>query len=136
MEEESETTVELCCWRKEVDFNLKRLHSLLFGADLALDKEDFSSAHLLSLRLIGFLDSRSQNDVDRAFIPPIRRDALSKLDTALRSLVPESDRYIYIYVLIYISIQLYVCLSISFIDFELSIGFKLITDGQKKVHFI
>ncbi|KAG5527045.1 hypothetical protein RHGRI_028089 [Rhododendron griersonianum] len=80
------------CWRREVDTKLKRLHSLLFGADLALQKEDFSSALVLGLRLIGFLDSNSSTDVDEAFIRPIRRDALSKIDTARRSLVPESDR--------------------------------------------
>lgn len=87
-EEESEMY-----WRKRVDFNLKRLHSLLFGADLALNNSHFSSAQLLSLRLIGFLDSHSHSDLDDSFIRPIRREVLSKLDTARRSLIPESDRY-------------------------------------------
>ncbi|KAM7509250.1 hypothetical protein LguiA_019703 [Lonicera macranthoides] len=80
------------CWRKKVDLNLKRLHSLLFGADLALDNSDFTSAQLLSLRLIGFLDSHSHSDLDDSFIHPIRHEVLSKLDTARRSLIPESDR--------------------------------------------
>ncbi|KAI3748136.1 hypothetical protein L6452_11033 [Arctium lappa] len=80
------------CWRKELDTNLKRLQSLLFGADIAIQKRDYSYAQLLSLRLIGFLDSRSLNDVDEAFIRPIRREALSKLDSATQSLIPESDR--------------------------------------------
>ncbi|XP_024991442.1 ATPase family AAA domain-containing protein FIGL1 isoform X2 [Cynara cardunculus var. scolymus] len=80
------------CWRKELDTNLKRLQSLLFGADIAIQKRDYSYAQLLSLRLIGFLDSRSINDVDEAFIRPIRREALSKLDSATQSLIPESDR--------------------------------------------
>ncbi|KAK3036461.1 hypothetical protein RJ639_030060 [Escallonia herrerae] len=79
-------------WRKEVDINLKRLHSLLFGADVALGKGDFHSAQVLALRLVGFLDSRSQSDVDEAFIRPIRREVLAKIDTARRSIVPESDR--------------------------------------------
>ncbi|KAH7845980.1 hypothetical protein Vadar_008300 [Vaccinium darrowii] len=79
-------------WRREVDTKLKRLHSLLFGADLALQKGDFSSALVLGLRLVGFLDSNSSTDVDEAFIRPIRRDALLKIDTARRSLFPESDR--------------------------------------------
>lgn len=91
------------CWRREVDTKLKRLHSLLFGADLALQKEDFSSALVLGLRLVGFLDSNSNTDVDEAFIRPIRRDALSKIDTARRSLVPESDRYS-------LSLSEYVCI--------------------------
>ncbi|KAJ6298775.1 hypothetical protein OIU76_019851 [Salix suchowensis] len=80
------------CWRKQVDENLKRLHSLQFGADLALEKRDFSAAHLLSLRLLGFLDSHSLSDADEALTRTIRSDAVSKLDSARRSLALESDR--------------------------------------------
>ncbi|XP_060667405.1 ATPase family AAA domain-containing protein FIGL1 isoform X3 [Ziziphus jujuba] len=86
VEEEEEV-----CWRKQVDDNLKRLQSLLFGAELALENRDFSSAQLLGLRLIGFLDSHSHSDLDHAFIRPIRRQALSMLDSARRSLSPASD---------------------------------------------
>lgn len=81
-------------WRKEVDSNLKRVHSLAFASDLALQSRDFSSAQILCLRLIGFLDSRSQNDdVDASFILPIRRQALSNLLAARASLLPFSDWY-------------------------------------------
>ncbi|KAK4282256.1 hypothetical protein QN277_013653 [Acacia crassicarpa] len=80
------------CWRKQADENLKRLHSLLFGADLALQKDDFESAYILGLRLIGFLDSRCHSDVDEAYIRPIRHEVLGKIDTARRSLIPDSDR--------------------------------------------
>lgn len=80
-------------WRKEVDTNLKRLHSMLFGAEVALKRKDFSSATVLGLGLIGFLDSHSHSDVDDAFIRPIRREALSNFDSARRSLITESDRY-------------------------------------------
>lgn len=90
---ETQSTSEWC-WRKEVDLNLKRLHSLLFGADVALEKGDYARAQVLALGLVGFLDSRCHSDVDDAFIRPIRRDALSKLDSARISLVPFSDRYI------------------------------------------
>lgn len=81
------------CWRGQVDQNLKRLQSLLFGADAALEKGDYGSAQVLSLSLIGFLDSRSQSPVDEAFIRPIRREAVSKLGLARRQLIPDSDRY-------------------------------------------
>ncbi|CAI0457617.1 unnamed protein product [Linum tenue] len=79
-------------WRKQVDDNLKRLHSLQFGADQALEKGDSSTAYVLGLRLLGFLDSHSLTDVDEALTRPIRREALSKLDAARRAFVPESDR--------------------------------------------
>lgn len=80
------------CWRKEVDEKLNRLHSLLFGADLALDRRDFSAAQIFSLRLLGFLDSQTRTDADAAFIRPIRREASAKLDAARRALTPDSDR--------------------------------------------
>eukprot|EP00268_Persea_americana_P066549 TRINITY_DN9075_c0_g1_i1.p1 TRINITY_DN9075_c0_g1~~TRINITY_DN9075_c0_g1_i1.p1 ORF type:complete len:692 (-),score=150.83 TRINITY_DN9075_c0_g1_i1:240-2315(-) len=87
-----ERTDSNACWRKEMDEKLKRLHSLLFGADLALKRGDFTAALILGLRLLGFLDSNSQNPIDAAFIHPIRVEALSKIDSARRSLAPESDR--------------------------------------------
>ncbi|EPS70929.1 hypothetical protein M569_03838 [Genlisea aurea] len=80
------------CWRKEVDRNLKRLQSLLYGADAALEKGDFASAQVLSLMLVGFLNSRSLSSVDEAFIRPISREALHKLRIARSSLIPDSDR--------------------------------------------
>ncbi|OMO85351.1 hypothetical protein CCACVL1_10245 [Corchorus capsularis] len=89
---EESKSKEQMCWRKEVDQNLKRLHSLLFGAELCLEKRDYSSAQVLSLQLIGFLDSHSQSEVDEAFTRPIRNDAVSKLNSARRALVEESDR--------------------------------------------
>ncbi|XP_038884179.1 ATPase family AAA domain-containing protein FIGL1 [Benincasa hispida] len=86
---------EETCWRKQVDQNLKRLQSLLFGADFALEKGDYSAAHLLGLRLLGFLDSQTHTDVDQAFIHPIRREAVEKVHVARRSLMPESDRQVF-----------------------------------------
>ncbi|KAL4653117.1 hypothetical protein ACB092_01G279300 [Castanea dentata] len=80
------------CWRKQVDQNLKRLHPLLFGAELALDRRDFSAALILGLRLLGFLDSQSQSEVDQAFIYPIRREVAAKINAARHSLAPDSDR--------------------------------------------
>ncbi|KAI3919595.1 hypothetical protein MKX01_018418 [Papaver californicum] len=79
-------------WRKEMDSNLKRLQSLLFGVDRALERQDFSAAQILGLRLLGFLDSHSKNDLDNAFIHPIRQEVRSKVDIANRSLADESDR--------------------------------------------
>lgn len=92
VKEEVET--ESLCWRKEVDDNLKRLQSLLFGADQFLEKSDFSSAQTLGLRLLGFLDSCSVTDADRVLIDPIRREVASKVDSALEGLVSDSDRYL------------------------------------------
>ncbi|KAL8153048.1 hypothetical protein V2J09_010808 [Rumex salicifolius] len=79
-------------WRKEVDDNTKRVQSLLFGATSALTSGDFTTAQILILRLLGFLDSRCRDDVDEAFIRPIRLEARSLLDTARRALTAESDR--------------------------------------------
>ncbi|KAL1830968.1 hypothetical protein DCAR_0100921 [Daucus carota subsp. sativus] len=78
-------------WRKQVNCNVERLHSLLFASELALQKRDFSCAQTLCLRLIGFLDSRVANDVDESFVLPIRRQAMSNLLAATTSLVPISD---------------------------------------------
>ncbi|GMY13090.1 ATPase family AAA domain-containing protein FIGL1 [Fagus crenata] len=80
------------CWRKQVDQNLKRLDSLLFGAELALERRDFSAARILGLRLLGFLDSHSHSELDQAFVYPIRREAAAKIAAANHSLAPDSDR--------------------------------------------
>ncbi|XP_059669976.1 ATPase family AAA domain-containing protein FIGL1-like [Cornus florida] len=90
-EKMEEETAEVC-WRNEVDTNLKRLLSLLFGADIALRKGDFNPAQILALRLVGFLHSHSHTDIDEALIRPIRCEALSKIDLARRSLFPQSNR--------------------------------------------
>ena len=82
-------------WRKELDTNLKRLQSLQFGAEIAIQNHDYAFAQLLLLRLIGFIDSQTVSDLDEAFVRPIRREAVSMLDSATQSLVPDSDRYIY-----------------------------------------
>ncbi|XP_015971336.1 ATPase family AAA domain-containing protein FIGL1 [Arachis duranensis] len=92
MRAKMEETTKEKCWRMEVDENLKRLQSLQFGVDHALTTQDFSSAYVLGLRLLGFLDSHSHSDVDEAFIHPIRRQTLSTLASARRSLTPDSDR--------------------------------------------
>ncbi|CAL9193551.1 unnamed protein product [Musa hybrid cultivar] len=79
-------------WRKEVDVKLKRLQSLLFGADLALERGDHAAAGTLALRLIGFLDSQARNPIDASFVSPIRAEASSKLAAASRALAVDSDR--------------------------------------------
>ncbi|CAN6709043.1 unnamed protein product [Malus baccata var. baccata] len=86
---------EEVCWRKQVDDNLNRLHSLSFGAELALERHDFSSAQILGLRLLGFLDSQSHSPLDHAFIRPIRRETVAKLHAACRALIPLSDRKVF-----------------------------------------
>ncbi|KAK9749828.1 hypothetical protein RND81_02G153600 [Saponaria officinalis] len=61
-------------------------------ADLALDNHYYTSTQVLSLRLLGFLDSRSSTAVDAAVVRPIRRHAVSKLGAARSALAPHSDR--------------------------------------------
>lgn len=79
-------------WRGDADERLKRLHSLLFGAELALERGDPAMAQILSLRLIGFLDSKTLSSIDAAYIAPIRADASSKLVSASRALASDADR--------------------------------------------
>ncbi|ERN09975.1 fidgetin-like protein 1 isoform X1 [Amborella trichopoda] len=79
-------------WRRDVDENLQRLHSLLFGTDITIERGNPSTSLLLGLQLLGFLDSRSQNPIDEALVYPIRRQVLSKITYARRSLAPDSDR--------------------------------------------
>ncbi|WVZ89748.1 hypothetical protein U9M48_036113 [Paspalum notatum var. saurae] len=83
-------------WRKEADERLRRLHSILFGADAALEREDAAAAQALALRLLGFLDSRilaaGVGPEDAAFVAPIRAAASARLTAASRSGAPDSDR--------------------------------------------
>lgn len=80
------------CWRNQLDSNLKRFHSLLFSIDRAIEKSDFASAHILGVRLLGFLESRIETPEDAAFIAPIHAEVSSKIASCLRSLAPDSDR--------------------------------------------
>jgi hypothetical protein len=83
-------------WRKEVDERLRRLHSLLFGAEAALERGDAAAAQALALRLLGFLDSQTLSadaGPEAAFVAPIRAAASSCLAAASRARAPESDRY-------------------------------------------
>ncbi|KAF5740460.1 hypothetical protein HS088_TW11G00529 [Tripterygium wilfordii] len=81
------------CWRKEVDEKLRRLHSLCFGADHALERHDYESAHsTLGLSLVGFLDSTSITLANEFLARQIRLDAASKVYQARHALTPESDR--------------------------------------------
>ncbi|XP_078159436.1 P-loop containing nucleoside triphosphate hydrolases superfamily protein isoform X2 [Carex rostrata] len=83
-------------WRSDAGERLRRLQSLLFGTDLALERGEAATARILSLRLLGFLDSQtgveSADQTDSAFVKPIRTEAASKLAMASRLLVPDSDR--------------------------------------------
>lgn len=82
-------------WRKEADERLRRLHSLLFGADAALEHGDAAGAQVLALRLLGFLDSQApaaDSGPDAAFIAPIRAAAAARLAAASRAGAADSDR--------------------------------------------
>jgi hypothetical protein len=84
-------------WRKEAEERLRRLHSLLFGADAALERGDAAAAQALALRLLGFLDSQALaggGGPDNAvFVAPIRAAASARLAAASRARDPDSDRY-------------------------------------------
>ncbi|KAL5205716.1 hypothetical protein ABZP36_033925 [Zizania latifolia] len=81
-------------WRKEADERLRRLHSLLFGADEALKNGDAAGSQALALRLLGFLDSQALSDdtgSGACFIAPIRAAASSSLAAATRARSLKSD---------------------------------------------
>uniref|UniRef100_A0A0D9XZ03 AAA+ ATPase domain-containing protein n=1 Tax=Leersia perrieri TaxID=77586 RepID=A0A0D9XZ03_9ORYZ len=89
-------------WRKEAEERLRRLHSLQFGADVALAEgkgRDPSAAQVLALRLLGFLDSQSQalcvprggTGHEASFVAPIRAAASSTLAAAIRARADKSD---------------------------------------------
>jgi hypothetical protein len=84
-------------WRREADERLRRLHSLLFGADAALEHGDATVAQALALRLLGFLDSQAlaagAGPEDAAFVAPIRTAASARLAAASRARASDSDRY-------------------------------------------
>lgn len=78
-------------WRAEVGANIRRLHSLLFGAEAAVERGDHSTAQLLGIRLLGFLDSRTVTPLDAVYITPIRAEVQSIVATASRALASNSD---------------------------------------------
>ncbi|KAL6555182.1 hypothetical protein OROGR_006440 [Orobanche gracilis] len=78
---------------KEVDQNLKRMQSLLFGADVALENGDFGLVQVMPLTVIGFLDSHSRGWSDEVFIRLIRCEVVSRLVSARRTSIPEFDQY-------------------------------------------
>uniref|UniRef100_A0A8I7BE04 AAA+ ATPase domain-containing protein n=1 Tax=Hordeum vulgare subsp. vulgare TaxID=112509 RepID=A0A8I7BE04_HORVV len=82
-------------WRKEVEGRLRRSHSLLFGADAALERGDAAAAQVLVLRLLGFLDSQTlyaDTGPEAAFVAPIRAAASSRLAAASRARASDTDR--------------------------------------------
>lgn len=86
-------------WRKEADDRLRRLHSLQFGADVALKGKDPAGAQVLALRLLGFLDSQAlpgdggAAGHEASFVAPIRAAASSSVAAAIRARAGRSDRY-------------------------------------------
>ena len=71
------------------------MHSLLFGADAALERGDAAAAQVLVLRLLGFLDSQTLSAYtgpEAAFVAPIRAAASSCLAAASRVGASDSDR--------------------------------------------
>lgn len=79
-------------WRQVVDRKLKRLHSLIFGAEVCLESGDAQIALGLGLRLSGFLESECRDTTDNLYITPIQRDLHSKMDVARQMLAADGDR--------------------------------------------
>eukprot|EP01018_Ginkgo_biloba_P013744 Gb_27653 [translate_table: standard] len=80
------------CWRQVVDLKLKRLHSLMFGTELALERGDGETALGLGLRLTGFLESECQSSSDEVYINPIQREVQGKIDAARQMVAASGDR--------------------------------------------
>lgn len=79
-------------WRQVVDRKLKRLHSLIFGAEVCLENGDAQTALCLGLRLSGFLESECRDTTDNLYITPIQRDLHSKMHVARQMLAADGDR--------------------------------------------
>lgn len=69
-------------WRREVDENLNRLRSLLFAADLALQRDHNAASRTLALRLIG------RTHIDAALVASILTEAASRAHAF------DSDRFV------------------------------------------
>uniref|UniRef100_A0A0E0J9V6 AAA+ ATPase domain-containing protein n=1 Tax=Oryza nivara TaxID=4536 RepID=A0A0E0J9V6_ORYNI len=88
-------------WRKEADDRLRRLHSLQFGADVALEGKDPAGAQVLALRLLGFLDSQAlpgdggAAGHEASFVAPIRAAASSSVAAAIRARAGRSDSAVF-----------------------------------------
>ncbi|XP_052139581.1 ATPase family AAA domain-containing protein FIGL1 isoform X1 [Oryza glaberrima] len=88
-------------WRKEADERLRRLHSLQFGADVALEGKDPAGAQVLALRLLGFLDSQAlpgdggAAGHEASFVAPIRAAASSSVAAAIRARAGRSDSAVF-----------------------------------------
>lgn len=79
-------------WRQAVDRKLKRLHSLIFGAEVGLESGDAQTALCLGLRLSGFLESECRDTTDHIYITPIQRDLHRKMEAAREMLAADGDR--------------------------------------------
>lgn len=80
-------------WRQVVERKLKRLHSLIFGAEAGLESGDAQTALGLGLRLSGFLESECRDTTDHIYITPIQRDLHRKMDAARQMLAADGDCY-------------------------------------------
>lgn len=80
-------------WKQIVDEKLHRLHSLQFGADLALEKGEAETALALGLCLLGFLESECQSAEDRTYISPIIDQTRDRIDAARERAAPSIDRH-------------------------------------------
>lgn len=76
-----------------VQQKINRLHSLLFGVDAAFSKGDIETSLGLGLRLLGFLESECETAEDVAYVEPVKKQVIGKIDAAMQG--TKVDRYAY-----------------------------------------
>ena len=79
-------------WKAIVDEKLRRLHSLQFKAEEALENGDGEGSLMLNLCLLGFLESQCSTAEDRVFVSPIIDQTKQRIDASREKASVSIDR--------------------------------------------